>query len=80
VARLSIRLLGSFEVTLNGEPVTGFESDKVRALLAYLVTTPDQPHRRETLVGLLWPEYPERSARASLRNALPNLRRTIGDY
>jgi predicted ATPase/DNA-binding SARP family transcriptional activator len=65
---------------LDEEPVTGFESDKVRALLAFLVVTPDQPHRREMLAGLLWPEYPERSARASLRNALANLRRTIGDH
>ncbi len=79
MARLSIRLLGPYDVTLDGEPVTSFSTDKVRALLAYLVMNPDQPHRRETLAGLLWPEFPERSARASLRNALGNLRRVIGD-
>ncbi len=80
MARLSIRLLGPFEVILDGETVTGFATDKVRALLAYLVMNPDRPHRRETLAGLLWPEYPERSARASLRNALGILRRAIGDH
>ncbi len=79
MARLSIRLLGALDVTLDGEAVAGFASDKVRALLAYLSMTPGQPHRRETLAGLLWPEYPERSARASLRNALGNLRQVIGD-
>jgi DNA-binding SARP family transcriptional activator len=79
MARLSIRLFGSFEVTLEGEPVTGFASDKVRALLAYLVAESDCPHRREALAGLLWPEYPESSARASLRRALANLRMVIGD-
>ena len=31
-------LLGSFQVLLNGAPVTAFESVKVRALLAYLAT------------------------------------------
>ena len=36
MARLSIRLLGPFQVTLDGQPVTAFEPDKVRALLAYL--------------------------------------------
>ena len=36
VARLSVRLLGPFKVALGGQPVTGFESDKVRALLAFL--------------------------------------------
>lgn len=79
MARLSVRLLGPFQVALDGETVTGFESDKVRALLATIAAAPDRPHRREALAGLLWPEVPERSARASLRNALANLRRVIGD-
>jgi DNA-binding SARP family transcriptional activator len=79
LARLAIRLFGSLQVTLDGKPVEGFASDKVRALLAYLVMSPDQPQRREKLAGLLWPEFPERSARTNLRNALANLRKVIGD-
>ena len=79
LAHLAIRLFGSLQVTLDGKPVEGFTSDKVRALLAYLVMSPDQPQRREKLAGLLWPEFPERSARTSLRNALANLRKVIGD-
>ena len=31
MARLSIRLLGSFQVSLDGQPITAFESDKERA-------------------------------------------------
>jgi WD40 repeat protein/DNA-binding SARP family transcriptional activator len=77
---LSIRLLGPFQVTLNGQPVVGFISDKVRALLAYLAAEADRPHRREALAGLLWPEWPERTARTNLRRALANLRRVIGDH
>ena len=38
---------------------------------------PDSPHRREVLAGLLWPEFPERAARSSLRNALANLRQSL---
>ena len=79
MARLSIRLLGPMQVSLEGEPVTRFESDKVRALLTYLAVEADGPHRREKLAGLLWPERPERSARANLRQALSNLRLAIGD-
>jgi ABC-type oligopeptide transport system substrate-binding subunit len=79
MTRLSISLLGSFRVALDGEPVTGFVSDKARALLAFLAVEAERPHRREALAGLLWPEYPERSARASLRNALANVRQVIGD-
>jgi DNA-binding SARP family transcriptional activator len=76
---LSIRLLGSFQVSLGGEPVTGIESDKVRALLAYLAVEAGQPHRRERLAGLLWPDLPEQAARNNLRVALANLRKVIGD-
>jgi ABC-type oligopeptide transport system substrate-binding subunit/DNA-binding SARP family transcriptional activator len=76
---LSIQLLGSFRVTLDGTPVTAFESDKVRTLLAYLAVEGDRPHRREKLVGLLWPEWPEANARANLSQALYNLRVAIGD-
>ncbi len=76
---LSIRALGPLQVRVDGESVSGFASDKVRALLAYLSLAPDRPHRREALAGLLWPEFPERSARSSLRNALANLRRVIRD-
>jgi DNA-binding SARP family transcriptional activator len=60
MAHLLLALLGPFQVTLAGEPVTSFESDKVRALLAYLAVEADRPHRRESLAGLLWPDWPER--------------------
>jgi DNA-binding SARP family transcriptional activator/predicted ATPase len=80
VACLSVRLLGPLQITLDEEPVTGFVSDKVRALLAYLAVETGQPHRREKLAGLLWPDWPEQSARANLRRALANLRQAIGDH
>ena len=79
MAHLSIRTLGSLQIRVAGNPVTEFHSDKVRALLAYLAVEADQPHRRGKLAGLLWPDYPERSARTSLRSALAHLRQVIGD-
>jgi len=85
MARLKLSLLGPFEVELDGEPVTDFATNKVRALLAYLAVEAGylegqvRPHRREVLAGLLWPDWPERSARTNLRNALSNLRKAIGD-
>jgi DNA-binding SARP family transcriptional activator len=78
VTRLSIRLFGPLQVTLDGE-TAGFESDKVRALLAYLAVESESPHRREKLAGLLWPDWPEGSARNNLRHTLAVLRKTIGD-
>jgi hypothetical protein len=62
---LVVWLLDSFQITLDGEPVTAFESDRVRTLLAYLAIEAHRPQRRERLVGLLWPDWPEGSASLS---------------
>jgi len=79
MGRLSVKLLGPFEVRLDDALVADFGYDKVRALLAYLMTQAGHPHRRVRLIGLLWPNYPERSARQNLSQALFTLRNAIGD-
>jgi predicted ATPase/DNA-binding SARP family transcriptional activator len=79
MAALSLALLGAFQVERDGQPVIGFESLKVRALLAYLVIEANRPHQREALAGLLWPDLPDETARTNLRQALANLRLVIGD-
>lgn len=76
---LKLHLLGTFQVTVEGAPVTGFATDKVRALLAYLVVESDRPHRRDTLAGLLWPDQPDKKSRHNLRQALSHLRQAIDD-
>jgi DNA-binding SARP family transcriptional activator/predicted ATPase len=77
--RLSIALLGSFQTTLDGQPVTDFVTDKTRALLAYLAVERDRPQRRESLAGLLWPDQADQDARRNLRQALFNLRQALAD-
>jgi len=79
MAHLALFFLGRFQVTLDGNPMTAFESDKVRALLVYLSVEARHPHRRGVLADLLWPEQPEQSARANLRHVLLKLRQAIGD-
>jgi DNA-binding SARP family transcriptional activator/predicted ATPase len=79
MARLTLSLLGSFEIELHGQPVTRSTKGKARALLAYLAVEADRAHRREALAALLWPDRPERSARANLRNTLSNLRKALSD-
>src|SRR3972149_1415572 len=79
MARLVISALGSLQVTLDGRPVADFESNKVRALLAYLAVECDRPHRRDALMALLWPDQPDRPARNNLPHVLPNLRQAMGD-
>src|SRR5512136_2037224 len=77
MTRLVVRLLGAFRVELDGEAVYGFETDKARALLAYLVVEADRPHRREALSGLLWPDQPDTVARARLRQTLYRVRQAL---
>lgn len=77
--RLSLTLLGAFQITLDDEPVAGFESDKVRALLVYLALEADHPHRRDSLAEVFWPDRPPGVARNNLKQALANLRTVIGD-
>ena len=79
MAHLDISLLGPIQVTLDGQLITGFKSNKVRALLAYLAVEAGKPHRRETLAGLLWPDWSEREALGNLRYTLSDLRRAIED-
>lgn len=55
-------------------PITGFKSDKARALLAFLAMQPGIPHSRSSLAALLWPDLPEQTALSNLRSVLANLR------
>lgn len=79
MAALSLALLGSLQVTIAGRAAK-FESDKARALLAYLGVEASRPQRREILMGLLWSESPEDVARRNLRQTLYALRQAIGDH
>ena len=76
--KLILSFLGSFHVTLDGEPAR-FATARARALLAYLAVEAGRPHRRETLAALLWPDHPEDLARQNLSQDLARLRRAIED-
>jgi predicted ATPase/DNA-binding SARP family transcriptional activator len=74
---LTLSLLGPFQVALADAPITGFPTDKVRALLAYLALEADRPHRRDTLATLLWPDWSDEIARRNLRQSLHRLKQTL---
>ena len=78
MSALELRLLGGFQVVRRGQPVEAFESQKVRALLAYLACHADRPLSRERLAGLLWPDQDQDSSRRNLRQAIYNLRQALG--
>jgi DNA-binding SARP family transcriptional activator len=75
--RLSLHLLGSPEIHLDDQPVA-LKERKALALLAYLAVTAE-PHQRETLATLLWPEQNASRSRTYLRRVLWGLRQTLDD-
>ena len=79
MARLTIRLMGSFQASIDAVPITNFESNKVRTLLAYLVVEGSQAHSRGKLADLFWPDMPAKRANSNLSQALNNLRTLLHD-
>lgn len=71
--KLEITLFGNPAIRKQGQPITGFISNKAPALIYYLATS-GQTHSRNTLAGLLWGDFPETKARKNLRDVLSNLR------
>ncbi len=79
---IEFRTLGTLQLagTEGREVHSVVAQPKPLALLSYLVLeSPDGYHRRDTLVGLLWPEYPEQRARHALSQALHVLRQELGE-
>ncbi len=74
---LTARLLGPPEIELDGRPLE-LSAGKARALFSYLLVT-RQVHSRDRLAGFFWPEVRERNALSSLRTALYDVRRSLGD-
>lgn len=66
-------------VTLHKQPITGFVSDKVIGLLAYLALNGGE-QSRERLATLLWGEMPDNRAKANLRQALHNIQKQLPGY
>lgn len=76
VGVLKTNLLGQFEVLIDGVRID-IPTRNAQALLAYLVLTAGQVHRRELLAGLLWPDSAEENARSNLRHELWRLRKAL---
>jgi TolB-like protein/DNA-binding SARP family transcriptional activator/Tfp pilus assembly protein PilF len=75
-------ILGALDLRApNGAEVRSVLAQPKRtALLAYLaVASPRGFHRRDTLLGLLWPERDQAHARAALSKAVHYLRRSLGE-
>ncbi len=74
---LELRILGQFDVQVDGETID-ISSRPAQSLFAYLCFHPGVQHRREKLAGMLWPDSDESNARSNLRHALWRLGEGVG--
>ena len=82
MAFIELRTLGTLDLhSAEGRELHSLLAQPKRiALLAYLcVAQPRGFHRRDTLLGLFWPDSDQEHARTSLRKSLHLLRRALGD-
>jgi DNA-binding SARP family transcriptional activator len=77
-SKLSIATLGPLRIRCNDRDLT-IAGRRARALIGYLALSEADTETRERLVGLLWSETEEEKARASLRQALHELRKALDD-
>lgn len=76
MSRLALYLLGAPRIELDGEAVS-LSHHKALALLAYLSVT-RQPHTRQALAALFWPDYDSANARGEVRRMLWVLNKSLG--
>ena len=75
MTQLIIYLLGHPRIEFNGESIN-LDTRKASALIAYLAIT-KQRQSRDTLAALLWPEFDQTHARATLRRTLSTLNKAL---
>jgi DNA-binding SARP family transcriptional activator len=75
---VELGVLGPLQVRQNGAPVT-IPGAKPRAILTMLGLHNESVVPADTLIKLLWGDYPPRTAAKALQTHISSLRRTLGD-
>lgn len=75
-------LLGIFSIAINGViiPNKEWKTKKIAGILKYLLTHRGKPVSRDQLMDVFWPDADKRSAAASLRAALYELKKVLRKY
>ncbi|MGF1538102.1 MAG: BTAD domain-containing putative transcriptional regulator, partial [Elainellaceae cyanobacterium] len=74
---LVIRLLGTFSLTYQHQPLPSTMAGRSQSLLAYLLLHQPWPQSRQQIAAALWPDSLEGQARTNLRKELHHLRRYL---
>jgi DNA-binding SARP family transcriptional activator len=77
-AVLQVRLLGEFEVRVDGRAVTAWQGRRGRSILQFLLARPRRACSRDELLATFWPEVTPEVARNRLQVAVSGLRKAFG--
>ena len=75
--RLEAKLLGGFEVTVDGRVVSFHNGPRGLMLLKYLLAHHPRPQQRDVLMDVFWPGVDPERARSRLHVALSGLRKSF---
>src|SRR5258706_13829180 len=78
IPQARFRLLGGFALECQGTHIS-INSQRLQALLAYLVLHPQTPPTRQQLSFLLWPDSSDAQAHTNLRTLLHRLQTVFPD-
>ena len=74
---VNMRLLGTFEVTVGGQPVTRWHGRLGRSILAYLLVQHQRSAVRDRLLDVFWPNVKPTLAKNRLHVAISSLRKSL---
>jgi len=77
---IQIRLFGTFEVLVDGEPLRKLRTHRGQVVLALLALKLGRPVDRTSIAATVWPESDPSDALYSLRRTLTDLRQALGDH
>jgi DNA-binding SARP family transcriptional activator len=74
---VSVRMLGMFELAIDGHPVTRWHGHLGPAVLRYLLAQPKRACPRDVLLDVFWPAVSPQLARNRLQVVVSSVRRTL---
>jgi DNA-binding SARP family transcriptional activator len=74
---LAVRMLGTFDLTIDGRPVTHWHGQRTRSLMQFLTAHRLRGVSRDELIAAVWPDVDEDNGRHRLHQGIYELRSTL---
>ena len=74
---LRIQFFGSFQALNDDVPIAAMQSERIQAILAYVLLNRHAPIARQQLAFTFWPDITNTQARHNLRTLLTRLREAL---